>query len=171
MGAITKDAVDLMHPAEVTVEATVGVTVGATVEVTVGGKIGATVGGKVKVTVGAAVGGKMGAAVGGKMGATVGGKTGAKVEVTVGAISGVGVVSVKLEGQIRLTTRPLRAWTGRLVDPEGDATVAFSQVVEFLNPRMYWVRRLYWETEIDTGVSTRFHQTTSEQGGVVRPPS
>ena len=32
--------------------------------------------------------------------------------------------STKEAGQIRLTTRPLRAWTGRLVDPEGDATVA-----------------------------------------------
>ena len=122
-------------------------------------------------TVGAIVEVTVGAIVEVTEGATVGARMGANVEVTVGAISGVGVVSSKLEGQIRLTTRPLRAWTGRLVDPEGDATEAFSQVVEFLKSRMYLVRRLNWETEIETGLSARFHQTTSMQGGVVRPPS
>ena len=79
-------------------------------------------------------------------------------------------VETNEDGQIRFTTRPLRACVGRLVDPEGDATVAYSQLVGSLYPRIMLASRLYWETEIDNGISARFHNTTSEQGGVVRLP-
>lgn len=76
-------------------------------------------------------------------------------------------------GQIVLTQRLLIGWGGRLVLPEGDATVpVFSSPhpTGLTKPRTNSVSFVYWLTEIEMMSSATDHSTISVQGGVVRLP-